>query len=189
MGWALIHRRRKGNCHEIVMHAEGWWDYTQGIVHDSGRNVMERPVSRQAEEYKGPGKAWSAFGGWGVGGILGRLAMIPFRWSAIKSIVNGKPIESIRNWYGANLFVLATSIVGAVIGWNKGKNGQEQFNESQTQLTIAEQENANLKQVITVQEENQKRFTEAFSSRKEHGTHAAAVEADKHQTHSAEPTI
>lgn len=153
---------------------------------------MERPVSRQAEEYKGPGKAWSAFGGWGVGGILATIATVPFKfkaWKDVFTLEQGSVKRFITTKMGAGVFIFASSVIGAVIGWSKGKNGQEQFNESQTQLTIAEQENANLKQVITVQEENQKRFTEAFSSRKEHGTHAAAVEADKHQTHSTEPTI
>lgn len=140
---------------------------------------MDPIQSTSHEEYKGPGKVWSAFGGWGVGGLIGGLATLPFRWKALNSLFKGEAIKSTGLWVGSSVLILASSVVGAVVGWNKAKNGEQQFQDAQTQLNISQNETAHLKQVITVQEENQKRFTDVIASRKHEGGHAAHVAADK----------
>ncbi|MES2984020.1 MAG: hypothetical protein V4735_02400 [Pseudomonadota bacterium] len=142
-----------------------------------------------AQEYQGPGKMWSAFGGWGVGGLIGGLATLPFRWNSIKSIFKGEIVKSTGLWVGSSLLVLASSTVGAIVGWNKGKNGQQQFENTQAQLANAENENTQLKQVIGTQAQTQKRFSDTVTSRSEQGSHAAAAEADKQQASVTTPTL
>lgn len=146
---------------------------------------MEQTTSKLNEEYKGPGKVWSAFGGWGVGALLTSLAVLPFRWSAIKSVFNGEPIKSTGMWLGANLLVLGGSIVGAVVGWNKAERGEQQFRDSQMRANVADNEIAQLKQTVAMQHETHKRFTDTINSRHQahgdqtHGTHVAAAHAEK----------
>jgi hypothetical protein len=123
--------------------------------------------------------------------ISGAIAL-PFKWNAWKDLFTLKPESAkklISTKIGAGFFIFASSVVGAIVGWNKGKQGQEQHQESQAQFANADAEVTHLKQIVTVQEENQKRFTDVIASRKPEGSHVAAAEAHKQATASTAPTI
>lgn len=123
-------------------------------------------------EYKGPGKFWSTFGGWliggAVGGIVGTLMIMA--------------LPTAGMFLAAAAVGLTCNITGAVLGYKKAVRGQEQFEAMRMQ---------NEARGIEIVEEKAKslgvsRFTDRIQSRATHESHADTILAEQanaaHQT-------
>ena len=148
------------------------------------------------EKYTGPGKITSALGGgllWYIPGtIVSAISAIPLRNTIAKDGV----AESLPKTKGFALAIaglvagIGLSVYGAIRGWGKARKAEEQFNELKSQRNELIVRNEALQtQVQGLNEEigsHRKRFSETISPKSIHGSHADAVQHEKHHTKTAE---
>ena len=133
-------------------------------------NVENKSV--QTENYEGPGRISSAFGGWVLWGIPGAIG------HAISWSTRGRPMGLLASVAGLGL-----SIYGAVCGWGKASRGEQQYGDLKARIVAQDVRNEGLQaQVNGLTQEvatYRKSYAHGVQSRAEQGSHAQAAQADK----------
>ncbi len=125
-----------------------------------------------AEEYKGPSKILGAFGGWGIGSLVGGLA------GGVIGLALA-PVFGTGVVMMVSVIGLLTSIGGAVIGWNKAATGRQQYEFAQMQLATTAAQMGLAPAYEMTPQMGQSRFTDRIQPRTPQGSYADAVASEQ----------